>query len=139
MELTINLPDAVFQQLRTIAELTEQPLSDLVLQSIAGNLPPSIASAPTEVRAELLQMQTLSTENLRQIAQAQVPADQQSEHFELLDKNKSGSLTEAEQRRLHELRNLADQLMLKKAHACAILRWRGKPIRRIAQLLKICS
>lgn len=39
MELTINLPDAVFQQLRAISDLTEQPLGDLVLQSIAGNLP----------------------------------------------------------------------------------------------------
>ncbi len=134
MELTINLPDAVFQQLRAIADLTEQPLGDLVLQSIAGNLPPSITSAPAEVRAELLQMQTLSIEDLRQIAQAQVPADQQSEYFELLDKNKSGSLTETEQIRLRELRNLADQLMLKKAHACAILRWRGKPIRSLEQL-----
>jgi hypothetical protein len=134
MELTINLPDSVFQQLRAIAELTEQPLDDLVLQSIAGNLPPSIDSAPTEVRAELLQMQTLSVEDLRRIAQAHVPENQQNEHFELLDKNKSGSLTEVEQVRLHELRDLADQLMLKKAHACAILRWRGKPIRNLEQL-----
>jgi hypothetical protein len=134
MELTINLPDSVFLQLRAIADLTEQPLSDLVLQSIAGNLPPSIDSAPAEIRAELLQMQTLSIEDLRRIAQAQVPAEQQDDHFELLDKNKSGSLTETEQIRLHELRNLADQLMLKKAHACAILQWRGKPIRKLEQL-----
>jgi hypothetical protein len=134
MELTINLPDSVFQQLRAIADLTKQPLSDLVLQSIAGNLPPSIDSAPAEVRDELLQMQTLSVENLRRIAQAQVPDAQQNEYFELLDKNTSGSLTETEQVRLRELRNLADQLMLKKAHACAILRWRGKPIRSLEQL-----
>jgi hypothetical protein len=57
MELTINLPDSVFLRLRAmakpskeIADLTEQPLSDLVLQSIAGNLPPNIDSAPAEVR-----------------------------------------------------------------------------------------
>jgi hypothetical protein len=135
MELTINLPDSVFQQLKTIAELTEQPLGHLVLQSIAGNLPPSIDSAPAKVRTELLQMQTLSIEDLRRIAQAQVPTAQQDEHFKLLDKNKSGSLTETEQIQLRELRNLADQLTLKKAHACAILRWRGKPIRRLKKLL----
>jgi hypothetical protein len=134
MELTINLPDSVFQQLRAIANLTEQPLGDLVLQSITGNLPPSIDNAPVEVRAELLQMQTLSIGDLRQIAQAQVSNAQQDEHFELLDKNKSGSLTETEQVRLRELRILADQLMLKKAHACAILRWRGKPIRNLEHL-----
>lgn len=134
MELTINLPDSVFQQLRTIADLTKQPLSDLVLQSIEGNLPPSIGSAPAEVRTDLLRMQTLNAEDLRTIAQAQVTQAQQDEHFTLLDKNQSGSLTEIEQTRLHELRTSADQLMLKKAHACAILRWRGQPIRSLEQL-----
>ena len=38
MKLTINLPDSMFQQLRVIAELTEQPLNDLVLQSSEDNL-----------------------------------------------------------------------------------------------------
>ncbi len=74
MKLTINLPDSVFLRLRAIADLTDQPLGDLVLQSIAGNLPPSIDSAPEEVRAELLQIQTLTIEDLRHIAQAQVLA-----------------------------------------------------------------
>ncbi len=129
MELTINLPDSVFQQLSAIAELTKQPLSDLVLQSIASNLPPSVNSAPPEIQADLLQMQTLSVESLRKIASTQVSPAQQDEHVVLLDKNSAGTLTDSEQTRLRELRNLADQLMLKKAHACAILRWRGKPIR----------
>ncbi|MGB3300596.1 MAG: hypothetical protein WBA76_20225 [Phormidesmis sp.] len=134
MELTINLPNSVFQQLRTIAELTKQPLSDLVLQSIEGNLPPRISSAPAEVRTDLLKMQTLNAEELRHIARAQVAKARQDEHFALLDKNQNGWLTEKEQARLHELRDSADQLMLKKAHACAILRWRGQPIRSLEQL-----
>jgi hypothetical protein len=135
MELTINLPDSVFQQLRAIAELTEQPLNDLVLQSLVGNLPPSIDTAPAEVCAELLKMQTLmSVEELRRIAQAEVPENQQAERFELVNKNKSESLTEVEQVRLRELRLFGDQLMLKKNHAYAILRWRGQPIRNLDQL-----
>ena len=54
-------------------------------------------------------MQTLSVEALRQIAQAQVPDAQQTEHFELLDKNRSGSIAqllkflEVSQSRLFEL------------------------------------
>ena len=134
MELTINLPDSVFQQLRTIAELTEQPLNELVLQSIASNLPPNVNSAPVEMQSDLLQRQTLSVEALRKIASAQISPEQQDDHVSLLDKNATGTLTDSEQTRLRELRTLTDQLMLKKAHACAILRWRGKPIRNLAQL-----
>ena len=72
MELIIDLPEPVFQQLRTLSELTNQPLDNLVLQSIAGNLPPSVEGVPVEMRSELLQMQVLSVEELRSIAANQV-------------------------------------------------------------------
>jgi hypothetical protein len=97
--------------------------------------PLSIGSVPAEVRAELLKMQTLmSVEDLRRIAQVEVPENQQAERFELVNKNKSGSLTEVEQVRLRELRSFGDQLMLRKNHAYAVLRWRGQPIRNLDQL-----
>ncbi|MEM9905151.1 MAG: hypothetical protein AAF921_09040 [Cyanobacteria bacterium P01_D01_bin.44] len=134
MQLTIDLPESLVQRLRTLAELTDQPLGDLVLQSIAGNLPPDVESAPSEMQAELLRMQTLSIDELRQIARSQISQTQREQHLELLSKNQHGSLTESEQNKLNELTRLADQLMLKKAHACAILRWRGKPIRSLDQL-----
>lgn len=134
MKLTINLPDPVFQQLRTTAELTQQSLDDLVLQSIASNLPPNVSEAPPEVQSDLLRMQTLSVEELRRIASAQISPDQQNEYVSLLEKNSEETLLTSEKARLQELRILADQLMLKKAHACALLRWRGKPIRSLEQL-----
>ncbi len=68
MELTIDLPDPVFQQLRAIADLTKQPLNELILQSIAGNLPPSINNVSVKMQTELLQMQTFSIEALREVA-----------------------------------------------------------------------
>ena len=131
MELTIDLPDPVFRQLRAIADLTKQPLNELILQSIAGNLPPSINNVSVKMQTELLQMQTFSIEALREVARAHVSSEQQEEHLILLDKNKSESLTESERSRLQELRTSADQLMLKKAYACSVLRWRGQPIRSI--------
>jgi hypothetical protein len=134
MQLTINLPEPAFQRLSRLAELTHQPLSDLVIQSIAGNLPPAIETAPAEIQAELLTMQTLSVEALRQIAQSQIPSVQQERHVTLLERNQESLLIGAEQQELQELSLAADQLMLKKAHACAILRWRGQPIRDLNQL-----
>ncbi|MEA5536882.1 hypothetical protein [Crocosphaera sp. XPORK-15E] len=134
MQLTIDLPESAFKRLSRLAELTKQPLSELVIQSITGNLPPAIETAPVEARTELLDLQTLSVEALRQIAQSQIPTAQQERHITLLEHNQESSLSETEQEELQELSKAADQLMLKKAHACAILRWRGQPIRDLNQL-----
>ncbi len=134
MQLTIDLPESAVVRLSRLAELTNQPLSELVIQSIAGNLPPAIDTAPAQMQAELLTLQTLSVDRLRQIAQSQIDSDQQERHLALLDRNQEGTLTEAEQQELRDLALAADQLMLKKAHACAILRWLGQPIRDLNQL-----
>jgi hypothetical protein len=134
MQLTINLPEPTFQRLSDLAQLTNQPVSELILQSITGNLPPAIETAPIEIQAELLTMQTLSIGALRKIAQSEIPTAQQQRHVELLEQNQERSLTIEEQQELQELSLAADRTMLKKAHACAILRWRGKPIRDLNQL-----
>jgi hypothetical protein len=134
MQLTIDLPEAEFQRLSDLAKLSNQSLSDLVLQSIAGNLPPAITTAPIAMKAELLTLQTLSVQALRQIAQSQIPLAQQDRHVMLLERNQAETITEAEQQELRELSVEADRLMLKKAHACALLRWRGQPIRNLHQL-----
>ncbi|MGI8502320.1 MAG: hypothetical protein ACR2LR_14465 [Hassallia sp.] len=134
MQLTINLPEQTFQRLAQIAQLTNQSLEDLIVQSVTGNLPPGVETAPSEIQAELLELQTLSVEALRQIAQSQVSQFQQDRHMALLERNQDGLLTPQEQQELRQLTLAADQLMLKKAHACAILRWRGQPIRALSQL-----
>lgn len=134
MQLTIDLPESAFERLSRLAELTNQPLSYLVIQSITGNLPPEIEIVPVEAQAELLVLQTLSVEALRQIAQSQIPIERQERHITLLERNQEGLLPEAQQQELQELSQAADRLMLKKAHACAILRWRGQPIRDLSQL-----
>ncbi len=135
MQLTIDLPDQAFQRLAHLAELTKRPLAELIIQSIAGNLPPAVETAPPEIQSELLALQTLDTAALWQIAQSQVPPAQQDRHQMLLEKNQAGELTAEEHQELQDLLLQADQLMLKKAHACAILRWRGQPIRDLSQLV----
>ena len=134
MELTINLPESAFERLSHLADLTNQPLSELVLQSITGNLPPSIETAPDEIKADLLRLQILSVQELQHIAQSQLSPTQQERYASLLERNQDELLTEAERQELQAFSLQADQLMLKKAHACALLRWRGQPIRDLSQL-----
>lgn len=47
---------------------------------------------------------------------------------ELLDKNANDQMTATERTELMQLRSEADHLMLRKAHAAALLRWRGHTI-----------
>lgn len=48
-----------------------------------------------------------------------------AQYYELLERNKEGALTPTEQLKLAELRSQADLFMMRKAHAAALLHWRG--------------
>jgi hypothetical protein len=126
--LTLTLPRPVFERLQGMAEATRQPLEQIIRQSIEGNLPPDVSDAPAEMQGELLLLQTLSVAELEQIALSQIPAESQARHLALLERNSAGELTLQERRELARLRQEADQLMVRKAYAWALLRWHGRPM-----------
>lgn len=123
--ITIELPEPVMRQLMRIAAATHQPIEALVTQSVLSNLPPSTDNAPAELQGELLAMQVLSTEDLYAIAQAQVEDEVRDRQAELLERNEDGQLTFEERQELTQLRQSADHLMLRKAYAWSLIRWRG--------------
>ncbi|MGG6269702.1 hypothetical protein ACQ4M3_30135 [Leptolyngbya sp. AN03gr2] len=133
-QITIELPEPIFRQFARIAEATHQPIEALIAQSVMSNLPPSPDSAAPEVQPELLRMQTLSTEDLTAIAQAQTDSSQYDRHTELLEKNAATTLTPEERQELSTLRQTADSLMLRKAYAWSLLRWRGQAIPALKEL-----
>jgi len=126
--LTIHLSDSLFLYLQEMATRSQQPLEQLVQQSLVGNLPPRLPTASPILTATLLAMQKASVQELRQIADSQLPVQHQQRHFELLDQNAQAVLTPVEQQELAELRQAADELMLRKAYAWALLRWLGYPL-----------
>jgi hypothetical protein len=132
--ITIELPESIFHRFAQMAEATQQPLEDLIAQSVVNNLPPSAANAPLEMRAELAEMQTLSVDDLLAIAQTQANAIQNENHIQLLEKNQAGILPPEEQKDLTDMRQTADRLMLRKAYAWAILRWKGHRIPPLQEL-----
>lgn len=123
--VTVELPEPVFQQLVRIAEATSQPLEVLAAQSITSNLPPSVDNAPPEMQTELLRIQSLSTDELLEIVQAQIEPLQQVQHTALLEKNQKDEISQEELKELSRLRSTVDRLMVCKAYAWAVLRWRG--------------
>ncbi|MEL6163664.1 MAG: hypothetical protein AAFR37_07855, partial [Cyanobacteria bacterium J06628_3] len=133
-KVTVELPQAIFQQLARIASATQQPLETLVAQSIVSNLPPTPDNAPLEIQEELLQMQIWNDKELLAItsgraisfrdasltlnANSQITSEQQKRHVELLEKNSGNEeLNKSERQELSELRIKADRLMLQKAYA----------------------
>ena len=89
------------------------------------NAPPAVDYAPLELQGELIAMQELTIEELLTIAQSQIPESQQELHFQLLEKNQNNQLSESDRLLLKSLRVSADYLMLKKAYAYALLKWKG--------------
>jgi hypothetical protein len=132
--VTIELPEPVFRQLARIAEATQQSVEVLAAQSVVSNLPPSVENAPPEMQPELLKIQNVTTEELLVIAHSKVEPSQHERHVELLEKNQEGSLTPEERQELTDLRVAADCLMLRKAYAWSVLRWRGHRIPRLKEL-----
>lgn len=132
--VTLQLPEPVFEYLSQMAVATKRPLEQVVQQSVEGNLPPSVATAPSDLRSELLSMQAMTVEQLREIASQQIPPADQARHLALLEKNVAGDLSTPEQEELERLRLAADRLMLRKAYAWSVLRWRGVATPRLDEL-----
>jgi biotin carboxylase len=86
------------------------------------------------MQLELLKIQTLSIEELKSVAYANVEPSQHERHVELLEKNQEGSLTPEERQELTDLRVAADRLMLLRAYAWSVLRWRGHRIPPLKEL-----
>ena len=99
------------------------------------NAPPAIDYAPLELQGELIAMQELTIEELLTIAQSRVPESQQELHLQLLEKNQNNQLSESDRLLLKSLRVSADYLMLKKAYAYALLKWKGYSLPDFEQLV----
>jgi len=76
-KLTIELSEPVYRQLARAAALTHQSSEMVAAQSISGNLPPSVETAPPEVQSELLAIQTFSNEELLSVAHSRVSINKQ--------------------------------------------------------------
>lgn len=123
-EVVLPLPQHLYLRLQQAAQATQQSLTDVLIHAVELGSPPNWENAPVEFQVDLAALDRLHDEALWQIARAQTDADM-AYYQMLLDKNADNTLTETEQQELAQLRHEADRFMLRKAHAAALLRWRG--------------
>ncbi len=136
--LTLTIPNELYQQLQTQAQVLSRPLSELAVQILSHHIPkpPIENDLPSAVQAELTAMDELSEEVLWQIAESQYNSDKLVLYDVLLDRNKNGQLTTEGRMLLSQLREESELLMLRKAHAYALLKSRGHQLPTLKELHK---
>ncbi|MCE7986901.1 MAG: hypothetical protein DYG89_37485 [Caldilinea sp. CFX5] len=121
----VTLPEEVYHRFQVSAHVMQQPMEELLSQSIQGNLPPSLEDLPLELQDEIgVSLQRLSSQALWEMVKAPLTSVT-SRHQELLQKNQEETLTAAEMVELEQLRMQMDKRVLRRSYALALLKWRG--------------
>jgi hypothetical protein len=123
--ITLPLPERLYLRFEQMAKATHQSVTDVVLHAVEVGGPPSWEDVPAEFQADLAALDRLDDKTLWQIARSRQSDMEMDRYEDLLYKNASDALTPSERDELTGLRREADRFMLRKAHAAALLRWRG--------------
>ena len=123
--VTLRLPESLYIRLQQAADATRRPLDDILLHAVQVGSPPRWDDAPAEFQADLAALDRLDDESLWRTARSRKTERDMKRYQELLDKNANGTLATEERDELVNLRIEYDRFMLRKAHAAALLRWRG--------------
>jgi hypothetical protein len=127
-DVVLPLPEDLYVRLEHTARATRQSLTDLLLRSVRAGSPPDWSQAPAEFQPDLAALDRLGDEVLWRIARSQRSETDGARLRELLEKNAADALTASERLELNEQVAEADRLMLRKAHAAALLQWRGHAV-----------
>jgi hypothetical protein len=134
--VTLTLPDSVLQPLKRTAQAVHQPIEELLVTALQSSLP-ALQGLSEELIADLTALETLDNEALWQVMKETVPSQTQANLSDLLERQQrdpATPLTNAEQERLALLQQQADLVMLRKARAAVLLRFRGKRLPTLAEL-----
>jgi predicted DNA-binding protein len=123
--IAVDLPRSLYQRLQRLADVTHQPIADLVVQAIDQNVPPLLDDLPAEMRQELIPLETLSDEALWAVARSHTSRQDHERYVELLHQERTGALAVAEATEFEQLYQATNVHMLRKAYACLLLKWRG--------------
>ena len=127
-DVVLPLPEDLYVRLEQTARATRQSLTDMLLRSLRAGSPPDWAQAPAEFQADLAALDRLNDDALWRIARSQRNDADAALLQELLEKNAADVLTAAERLELVAQVAEADRFMLRKAHAAALLQWRGHAV-----------
>ncbi len=123
--LNVELPDALVERLERIASTTNQPFDAILLQTIRGNLPPTLDDVPKQYHSELSGLLKLNDDDLWAVAHVSTDPRKFKRHEALLRKNTERALSPSERAELEQMRAEMDQLVYRKSFVMALLKWHG--------------
>ena len=127
-DVILPLPESLFFRFQQMATATHQSVADLLVRAVEVGGPPNWEEAPARFQSDLAALDRLDDDALWRIARSQRSEAQIARLQDLLDKRADDRLSSQEQAELVQLYEDADRFMLRKAHAVALLRWRGHAI-----------
>ena len=95
---------------------------------------PTLEGLPFDVAQHLVGLESLDDQALWLVMLETMPLDKQQRLHDLLSRNQADMLTDAEREQLAILPQQADLVMLRKARAAVLLRFRGKRVPTLAEL-----
>lgn len=126
----LDIPEIVYRRLENTARAMRRSIEDVMLYALKVGSPPSWDDVPPEFQADLAVMDLLEDDALWPIARSKKDPTSLLRYDELLARNQDNLLTDSEKQELQQLRTEADRFMLRKAHAAALLHWRGYTVPR---------
>jgi hypothetical protein len=131
--ITLTLPDSFFQPIKRTAQVTNQPIEELLVHALQASLPP-LERLPDDLMENLTALEPLNDQSLWRVMGETTPAQLQRELSVLLERQQSTALSVAEREQLITWQQQADLVMLRKARAAVLLRFRGKRIPTLTEL-----
>jgi hypothetical protein len=136
--VTLHLQDNFYEPIKRIAQAMAQPIESILLKALQTSLP-NLDGLPAKQIAELTQLETLDNTALKQLLLKTVLKEQQQELETLLQKNQAGGLTDIEQKQLAVLQKEVNKIMLQKARAAVLLRFRGQRLPTLTELRQLTT
>lgn len=131
--ITLTLPDGFFQPIQRMAQATNMPVEQIVLHALQASLP-SLEGLPDDIVENLTALEMLDDQSLWEVMREGVPTQLQKELSTLLEQQQTTALTVSDSEHLATLQKQADLVMLRKARAAVLLRFRGKRIPTLTEL-----
>jgi len=131
--VTLTMPEALYQRAKQAAEVLQQPLENVLVDTLASTLP-ILDDVVGEMVEEVAAMAHLSDEALQGLANNVMLQARQNLLHRLLDEQGRGELDEAGQRELSALMAEYGPHMLRRAKAVALLIARGRSVPTLTPL-----
>lgn len=129
--VTLDLPRPIYQKAVQIARATKRPIEQVVVEWIQ----PPAEHVGSVQEAALIGLESMSTEQLTQVARSTSVPDDRKRLQELLSLQEQRPLTAAERTEAGQLVEQEDLLTLRKAKALFLLKQRNALPANIAMLL----